>query len=299
MIERSNYLYKTCLIGIGIAGFIYIVHLLSPPPGYIGLEQQKIPLQSEPLDIAYVEENLHALDQKDPQLIQYTRVRYLSPPSKLPYNFEGAGNYKDEFSAWVADFFKNKKNGIFIEAGAHEGEKGSHTLYLEKELGWTGLLVECNPTVVPILKTHHRKAWVADVCLAPSTTPGLLNFSNPTNWTYSGTFKKPWNLPVPTKWTFFDVETLPFYTLLAALGWTEIDYFSFDIEGIELSVLKTFPFDLIKFKVLIIETMFYTEEEKKELDTLLTSNDYQFVKNMQVDKIYIHKSVSHMLGSLG
>ncbi len=68
-----------------------------------------------------------------------------------------------------------QRDGIFIEAGAHEGEKGSHTLYLEKELGWTGLLVECNPTVIPYLKTHHRKAWVADACLSPTNTPGIVS----------------------------------------------------------------------------------------------------------------------------
>ncbi|ODM89597.1 hypothetical protein Ocin01_17087 [Orchesella cincta] len=216
--ERANLHYRTCLIGIGIAGFIYIVHLLSPTPGYVGLEQQNTlsngeSAASEALDVEYVEQNLYGLDQKDPQLIKYARIKYLSPPSKLPYNLEVGGNYKDEFSAWVADFFKNKKNGIFIEAGAHEGEKVlAHIRYILRK-NWDGqaYLLSANPTVIPILKTHHRKAWVADVCLAPTNTPGLLNFSNPTNWTYSGTFKKPWNLPVPTKWTSFEVQQCALY----------------------------------------------------------------------------------------
>lgn len=122
-----------------------------------------------------------------------------------------------------------------------------------------------------------------------------MNFSNPTNWTYSGTFNKPWNLPVPTPWTFFDVQTIPLYTILAALGWTEVDYFSFDIEGLELAVLKTFPFHLVTFKVLIIEVYFITEEETQELNTLLLQHDYQFVRQMQIDKIYVHNSVRHMI----
>lgn len=61
------------------------------------------------LNINYVEENLYSLDQSDPQLIQYTRIRHLNPPSILPYNLEGSSvNYKDEFSGWVAEFFENK-----------------------------------------------------------------------------------------------------------------------------------------------------------------------------------------------
>lgn len=133
------------------------------------------------------------------------------------------------------------------------------------------------------------------MCLTPSRNPGTVNFSNPTNWTYSGTFKKPWNLPVPTTWTFFDVQTLPLYAVLAAVGYTEVDYFSFDIEGLELGVLKTIPFDLITFRVLIIEIYFYTAEEKRELDDLLISNGYIFVRKMDIDFIYVHNSVQHLL----
>jgi len=247
------------------------------------------------VDIDYVESNLLNLDQSDPQLIRYTRIKHLTPPSKLPYNFGDLGVYSTEMSQWILKFFQNMTNGRFIEAGANEGVFGSHTMWLEKEMNWTGLLIECNPKIVPHLKTHHRNAWVADVCLAPSQTPGILNFSNPTNWTYSGTFKKPWNVPVSTKWEFFEVQTIPLYTVLASLGWTYVDYFNFDIEGVELNVLRQFPFDQFIFKVLIIEVMFYTEEEKKELDTLLTSNGYHFVKNMQIDKVYVHNSVKYLL----
>jgi hypothetical protein len=36
--------------------------------------------------------------------------------------------------------FKMKRNGFFIEAGAYDGEMYSNSLYLEKRLGWKGLL---------------------------------------------------------------------------------------------------------------------------------------------------------------
>lgn len=112
-----------------------------------------------------------------------------------------------------------------------------------------------------------------------------MNFSNPTNSTYIGPFDKP-----------IDVQTMPFYTILAALGWTEADYLSFDINGLELAVLKTFPFHLFTFKVVIIEVMFYTTEMIRELHELLLTNDYYFVKDMHVDdKIYVHNSVKHMI----
>ena len=46
---------------------------------------------------------------------------------------------QDEF---VVNYFKGKKNGVFVDIGAHDGITLSNTYVLEKELGWTGICVE-------------------------------------------------------------------------------------------------------------------------------------------------------------
>lgn len=46
-----------------------------------------------------------------------------------------------------------------------------------------------------------------------------------------------------------NVQCFPLYTYLLALNKTVIDYFSLDVEGSELNVLKTIPFDKIDIKV--------------------------------------------------
>ena len=38
--------------------------------------------------------------------------------------------------------YLNYENGFFIEAGANDGVVQSNTFYFEKELNWTGLLIE-------------------------------------------------------------------------------------------------------------------------------------------------------------
>lgn len=89
---------------------------------------------------------------------------------------------------------------------------------------------------------------------------------------------------------------MPLYTILAALGWNEVDYFSFDIEGQELSVLKTFPFHLFVFKLIIIEDYFYSKKDKAELDELLIANGYVFVKNIHAhDRCYVHNNYQHLI----
>jgi hypothetical protein len=45
------------------------------------------------------------------------------------------------------------------------------------------------------------------------------------------------------------VQCFPFYSVLLAIGRTQIDYFSLDIEGHELKVLKTIPWHKVDIKV--------------------------------------------------
>lgn len=54
---------------------------------------------------------------------------------------------------------------------------------------------------------------------------------------------------IKEKSSIVNVQCFPLYTYLLALNITVIDYFSLDVEGSELNVLKTIPFDKINIKV--------------------------------------------------
>lgn len=66
------------------------------------------------------------------------------------------------FSQWGQDrfvfehYFKHKRNGIFVEVGAHDGITFSNTFFFEKFLGWNGICVEPIPEVFARLQTHRR-----------------------------------------------------------------------------------------------------------------------------------------------
>ena len=45
------------------------------------------------------------------------------------------------------------------------------------------------------------------------------------------------------------VQCLPLYSLLLALNRTTVDYFSLDVEGNELDVLRTIPWDKVNIRV--------------------------------------------------
>lgn len=48
---------------------------------------------------------------------------------------------------------------------------------------------------------------------------------------------------------YTDVQCFPIYSYLLALNITHVDYFSLDVEGDELDVLMTLPFDKVNIEV--------------------------------------------------
>ena len=71
-------------------------------------------------------------------------------------------------------------------------------------------------------------------------------------------------------------QCFPVYSLLLALNRTTVDYFSLDVEGSELQVLKTIPFDKVDIKVLTVEFV-HTKEGKKNLEQFMNSKGYSSV----------------------
>ena len=63
------------------------------------------------------------------------------------------------------------KEGFFIECGALDGENLSNTLYLERSLNWTGILIEADQDSFSNLMTKNRKAWAAPICLSTKPYP--------------------------------------------------------------------------------------------------------------------------------
>ena len=173
----------------------------------------------------------------------------------------------------LQQFFNDTKNGFFVEAGALDGEFLSNTLRLEKEQGWSGLLVEPNPSSFRQLLRKRRKAWIVNACLSsdiypkqvtmvsvssrkrlldmsPLVTKGssyqlesppLLNYSDVNSF-----FDK-------TDRTYFQSQCFPLYSLLLALNITVIDFMSLDMQGFELEVVNTLPLDKIFVRSFALE----------------------------------------------
>jgi hypothetical protein len=80
------------------------------------------------------------------------------------------------------------------------------------------------------------------------------------------------------------VPCFPLETLMLALNRTKVDFFSLDVEGVELHILEAIPHTKIDIKSWTIE---YDKVGENELDRLMDANGYERVTKIGFTDIKI------------
>ncbi|XP_059468758.1 protein Star-like [Neocloeon triangulifer] len=189
----------------------------------------------------------------------------------------------------IRDILEDKEGGFFVECGALDGETRSNTLYFERFLNWKGLLVEADPENFKLVLAKNRKAWLAPTCLSLKRKPSIVNFYQASNLgKIMGSEEETDSVK------FVKVLCIPFTTLLLATGVKRIDYFSLDVEGNELDVLKTIDFSRFDIRTLSVEYLHdkegknairnFMEEAGYSVHSVIVrrlnrANDFIFIKN--------------------
>ena len=152
-----------------------------------------------------------------------------------------------------------------MECGALDGEGRSNTLSLERDQGWQGLLIEGDPqswhqvdlwfvylcinkhyhTIFLQVLSRHRKAYFLPRCVSTKKETMFVNYGS---YGHVGRILLPGE-QVMENFESYNVTCYPLFSLLLAMNVSRVDYFSLDVEGWELEVLKTIPFDKIDIKV--------------------------------------------------
>ncbi|MBS3809851.1 MAG: FkbM family methyltransferase [Desulfobacterales bacterium] len=193
----------------------------------------------------------------------------------------------------VREYFKNKKNGIFVEVGAHEPTSAeSQSWHLEKELDWSGILVEPNPELSRQAQQLRPNATVYQcACTSPDKT-GILSLYIPIKnndlITSHASLRKNADDFSYTRHKAVSVEAVTLNSLLEKSGIESIDLLSIDVEGTEMEVME--GFDLKKFApalILLEDKLLYLEKHR-----YLKNNGYMLVKRTKQNNWYIPKTGS-------
>jgi FkbM family methyltransferase len=180
-------------------------------------------------------------------------------------------------------------DGFFIEVGANNGFNQSNTYYLEKFRSWKGLLIEGIPELYQecLLERPQSKvincALVSEDFTEPYVTMTYSGLTSLVNGAFQNHEQEQIHLQKGAMaqgyLSCYQIE-VPARTLTSILdeyGVKEIDFFSLDVEGFELSVLQGLDFNKYRPKYLLIETSF-----KKDVDDYL--KDYY----IEIEQLTVH-----------
>ncbi len=183
--------------------------------------------------------------------------------------------------------FLNYTDGFFIELGAMDGILYSNSLFFERNLNWSGVLIEPTRQFDQLINNRPN---CYNFNYAVSEDEGQVEFLG--DGALGGIKNllpeqhiKGWNLNINNSYL---VESKPIRKILEGIDIKRVDLFSIDVEGGELEVLKTFDWDIPVY-IVLIEISKYDEKKDQECRDFLKSKGFEFDSNVGCNEVWINK----------
>ncbi|MCW3475585.1 FkbM family methyltransferase [Limobrevibacterium gyesilva] len=202
-------------------------------------------------------------------------------------------------SQWRQDRFIHEnlmphRGGTFFEAGAHDAYTISNTWFFEKALDWRGVLVEMQPQL--FAKIVERRPNSQCFRCALGTQPIDLMYLEAGDRSSLMRYMPHGDIEYlerhyaskPDKPTFRVgwVAVRPVSDVLTEAGVTHIDYFSLDVEGAEMDVLRSIDFSKVTIDLFTIED---NAGKWTEPRALLEPRGYELIGALGVDALFAHR----------
>jgi FkbM family methyltransferase len=192
-------------------------------------------------------------------------------------------------------YFRGKKDGFFLDIGAHDGRTHSNTFIFE-QLGWRGVCVEPLPDVFKLLR-RNRRCDCCQAALAGCSDPragfihaqGVDTLSG-LKWEMADSHEG-WIVQEGGRPERITVKAMTFPELMGAYpGIRTIDFLSLDVEGAELSILKTIDFDYYNFGLITVECVEEKNGEGETLRSFMAANGYGVLADLGLDLVFAPRS---------
>ena len=102
---------------------------------------------------------------------------------------------------------------------------------------------------------------------------------------------------INSKWAKVEVQCFPFFSVMKAIKRKHIDFFSLDVEGAEMGILKTIPFSELTIDVILVEYQVRNSkaagrQRYREIFNLMARTGlYEFVgTHNNLDMLFVRKS---------
>ena len=195
------------------------------------------------------------------------------------------------------NFFRGKRDGVFLDIGAYDGETFSNSLFFEETMGWTGLCIEPLPSAFSKLRTRRKAACenlaLADFegqaefidCDAGVDQKMLSGLSSHFDRRHVERLQH-----VATAAQAIQVPVARLGSVLEKHGLRHIDLCSLDTEGAELAILEDLDLERFDISVFTIENNF----GETALPDLMARKGYDFVARLEQDFLFKRRNVARL-----
>lgn len=222
------------------------------------------------------------------------------PKDSMPADAKNRAVHKDGFFSqehqekWMLhNVFNWARNGVFFEAGVRDGIDYSNTYFMEKHLGWTGLVVDANPVLAAGLVKHRDSVLRPKTCLSDNDGDAITFLAYDSGIAGVEGSVEGGRVATQLRERGIDIasirQTLHCSTLTKLFDDAKIDtvdFFSLDIEGHELKALKGLDLTRICVYSMLIEN----NHGDKAVENYLAGFGYAKAAHLYIDDLYIRKT---------
>jgi FkbM family methyltransferase len=184
------------------------------------------------------------------------------------------------------------ENPVYLEMGALDGKLYSNTLFFERYLGWTGILVEPHPKAFQDLVKNRPNNKLYNYLVSNEETElNYLNYKNDINYvavagvletlTHKDVFYNNPNNPIRDEFHITKCKPVTLTEIIKDSGFTRIDFFSLDVEGHEYNVLLSYDWS-VPISTILVED----NHESDKVHELLTAKNYLLIEKISRNSFY-------------
>ena len=201
-----------------------------------------------------------------------------------------------EEDLFLKTYFKNKRDGFFIDIGCHHPFKGNNTYLLYKS-GWSGINIDLNQLGIDLFDIARPRD--KNICTAISNKDGFIEYylpdNNPlsTEITIERKFSKILQEHHGNQYEAFKTKSMTWNSLEDEYKnfFKKINFFKIDIEGADLKVLKSIDLNKLKVKLIMIEASNFDSNDRNETINYLNSKNFTILFDNNLNIIFENKNL--------
>ncbi|KAL3918344.1 MAG: hypothetical protein SGILL_004285, partial [Bacillariaceae sp.] len=232
---------------------------------------------------------------------------HLCPKKDVGEMAKNSSKSQSKEDQMLLQWFNGLCNGTYIEMGALDGLQFSNSYLFNKELEWSGVLIELSPRDYEKLKINRPNDMTINAAVCDErkkihyltrkgrgAVEGIYEFM-------PESFRNQWwpgvSLETPSN-SIAEIDCIPMSDILDESPYNYFDFYSLDVEGAEYEVLKSIDFDKYAFGILFVEADEHNPRKNLAIRTFLESKGYTYMMEHERSYWFVNQDFSKIYKDL-